>query len=187
MPRPGKGILVLFVLLIAGCATPKWTQVGGEYRNAPLKFLVDLPQGWMRVDDKNGLMVTREGFPLQMIFVNRHDISKPLAHTKKKILPGMLPQEVAEVALDQFHSNPGYKNLEILENRPATIGGQSGFRAVFTDRSEKGLRSKEVFCGFLLKDQFYFLRYIAPQRYYFDRDLETFENVVRSFRLIQDS
>lgn len=187
MPREGKRILVLFAFLLVSCATPKWTQVGGEYRNTHLKFLVSLPQGWMRVDDKNGLAATRQGFSLQTIIISRHDISKPPPHTKKKFLPGMLPQEVAEVALDQFHSNPGYTNLEILENQPATIGGQSGFRAVFTHRSTEGLRKKEVFYGFLLNDQFYFLRYFAPQRYYFDRDLHTFESVVRSFRLVQES
>ena len=185
MARAMKCIPLVFLALLAGCATPRWTQVGGEYKNEKLNFIVDLPQGWMRAGDEHVLNATREGFPLQHILVSRFGIDQPLANTKKKFQKGMLPQEVAEVALDQFGSDPKLTHLAILENKPAAICGNPGFRVVFTYRFKEGARYKDVVYGFLLKDHFYFLRYSAAQRHYFDRDAETFEKVVRSFRLIK--
>ena len=37
--------------------------------------------------------------------------------------------------------------------------------------------------GMISGDHLYRIMYLAPVRYYFDKDLSTFENVVRSFRL----
>lgn len=180
-----RAIGLLFLVLASGCATPRWTQVGGEYKNASLNFSVDLPRDWVRKDDKEGLFATREGFLLQKIIVSRHDISQPLPNTKKKFRREMLPQEAAEVALDQFASDPAFLKMNVLENLPAEIGGYPGFRVAFTHQSKDGLRSEDVLYGFLLKDQFYLLRYTAPRRYYFEKDLPTFETIVRSFKLVK--
>lgn len=184
MGRTMKYIPVLFLVLLAGCATPRWTQVGGEYKNETLNIVVDLPQGWVRMGNDNALIATREGLLLQRIMITQNEIEKALPNTKKKFRQGMLPQETAEVALDQFASDPKLTHLAILENKPAAIGGISGFRAVFTYRIKDGARYRDVYYGFLLKDRFYYLRYSAAQRYYFNRDAETFEKVVKSFRLI---
>jgi hypothetical protein len=185
MRHEGIAIVVLLLVLACGCATPRWTQVGGEYKNEPLNFSVDLPEDWVRQGDKEGLFATREGFLLQRIVVIRHDINQQLPNTKKKFRQDMLPQEAAEVALGQFASDPDYLNLKVVENRPATVGGYPGFRAEFTHQSEDGLRSGDVIYGFLSKDRFYLLRYTAPRRHYFEKDLAIFEQIVRSFKLVK--
>lgn len=180
-----KAILAVSLALLAGCATPRWTVVGGEYRDESKNVLVDLPKGWVKSGSGDSIFLTREGGALQAIIISRHEIGENLPSTKKKFQKGMLPQEVAEVALDQFHSNPAFERMTVLENRPETIGGYAGFRSVFTYRSKNGVRYKIIFCGFLLENHFYFIRYSAAQRHYFDRDAETFEKVLHSFRLIK--
>lgn len=180
-----RAILLLPLLLFAGCATAKWSQVGGEYKNEPRNFAVDLPHGWMKLNAQENLSATRDGFALQAIAIGRVEADKPLPTTKKTLKKGMLPQEAAEVIIDAFSSDPDFLNLKILENVPAKVAGHPGFRGVWTYRLTDGLGKKTLFYGFFANDGYYYIRYTAAQRYYYDRDLETFENVVRSFRLIK--
>jgi hypothetical protein len=139
----------------------------------------------MRLNKSESLLTTRDGILLQNIHIRRQYIEKPFLHTKRSFEKGMLPQEVAEVILDDLSSNPQILNFEIVENAPAEIAENPGFRFVFTHQSKDGLRFKSVFYGFMANEWVYTIEYTAPQRYYFDKDLETFEKVVKSFRLIQ--
>lgn len=180
-----KALLLLPALLLAGCATPKWSQVGGEYKNEPYNFSAELPPGWMSLNGKEGLLATKDGFSLQSIAIGRMEVNKPLPNTKKELKRGMLPQEAAEVVVDSFSSEQNYLNLEILENVPAKVGDYEGFRGVWMYGLKDGLKKKNVFYGFFAGDYYYYLRYSAPRRYYYDRDIDAFEKVVRSFKLVK--
>ena len=180
-----RALLLFPLLLLAGCATPKWSQVGGEYKDEPLNFAVDLPQGWMKLNQKEHLSATRDGFSLQVISVGKVEADEPIVNTKKVLKKGMLPQEAAEVLIDAFSSDPDFLNFTVLENVPAKVAGHPGFRGIWTYRLKDGLGRKTLFYGFFANDRYYYVRYTAAQRYYFDRDVEAFEKVVRSFRLIK--
>jgi hypothetical protein len=43
---------------------------------------------------------------------------------------------------------------------------------------------RSIYCGFMLGDWFYGISYTAAVRYYFDRDADTFEAFLESFRLV---
>lgn len=175
---------ILFgVICVAGCAL--WTQIGGLYTSDAGKFSVELPNGWMKSNAVDYLLITRDGVLLQNIVIEQIDINKGLQHTKKKLRPDMLPQEAAEVIIDNMTSNPAILNLEVIENIPAKVGGFPGFKLVTTYKNKDGLKFKSVYYGFLWDHWLYSLRYSAPQRYYFVKDLPTFENVVKSFKLIK--
>jgi hypothetical protein len=130
-------------------------------------------------------LITRDGVSLQYIQIERVKIEDSLKHTKKKFSKGMLPQEVAEVVLDNIASDKDNLNLEVIENIPATISGIPGFKAVYTHKTMDGLKLKSIYYGFIMQDWFYGIYYTAALRYYFDKDIETFEKVLETFKLIK--
>ena len=64
------------------------------------------------------------------------------------------------------------------------MAGLPGFKLVYSFRVVNGLRLKRVHYGVLVRDWVYRVQYQAPARYYFDKDLATFERVRESFRLL---
>jgi hypothetical protein len=178
-----KRSLLILLIFIAGCAA--WTRVGGLYTSKPHNFSVELPNGWMRFNTRERLYTTRDGALLQNIIVERLNIEKPLKHTKKKFGKSMLPQEAAQVVLDNISSDQTVLNFQVIENIPARISGFPGFRVVFTYKNKDGLRLKSILYGFISDEWFYGIRYTAAHRYYFDKDLETFMKVFASFKLIK--
>jgi hypothetical protein len=185
LTRARTALLATTLLVATGCVTLPWVPAGGAYISAADHYTVDLPQGWMRwaQADDGRLVVTRDGALLQLIMIERHGIDQPLKHTKKKLTKGMMPQEAAEVLLDNFSSNKDISDVEVKDNRPITIGAKPGFWTVFTYKTKDDLRLKVVYCGVIDGEWFYGIRYAAPQRHYFDKDLKTFERVLRSFTL----
>jgi hypothetical protein len=175
-------MLLALVVFLTGCAGP-WAQVGGIYNSPDKEYSVDLPNGWMKANSSDLLYITRDGILLQNIIIKKMSISEELAHSKKKFRKDMLPQEQAELIIDDFISNPSLVNFTVLENSPATIDGHKGFRLVFTYKNQDGLREKSTFSGFLSQDWFYFIRYTAAARYYYDKDYASYEQVLKSFRL----
>lgn len=193
---------ILPAVLVAGCVP--FVPVGGKLTLSGQGFEVELPKGWYRHQFANpkvpvavtgvilargdwpgeALAITKDGLPLQLIRIERVSFEEELSHTKRKFASGMPPHDVADVELDNVRSNPGAFNLELLENAPARIGGRLGFRLVYTWETEAGLGLKVVHYGFLEGNWVYRLIYQAAARYYFDRDLTTFERVLKSFRLL---
>jgi hypothetical protein len=203
-----RKLLLLFILFTTGCVA--WIQTDGPYISKSHKFSVELPQGWMRLNKKaysslpiyqrvmidhllefpNGdshLCITRDGIPLQNIIINRRLIDDEFEYTKRKLSKDMLPQEAAEVILDNISSDQTVLNLEVLENMPTEISGFPGFRLVFMYKNEDGLRTKSIFYGFMKGEWFYSIGYNSAARHYFEKDLETFEKVLNSFKLIDSA
>jgi hypothetical protein len=184
-------LILLLAGFLTGCATPAaapWVQTERVYSTEPMNFFVELPEGWMRYTRDKYFLITRDGILLQRIAIERLNITdQHLRYTKKKFLKGMMPMEVAELALDNVSSNPEVLNFKVEENIPAKIGGFPGFRATYTQKNNDGLRLKTVYYGFMKDEWFYIIRYTAAQRYYFDKDIKTFETVVESFKLLKDT
>ncbi len=175
-------LLVVAVSLLSGCAP--WIRTGGPYTASEENVAMDLPDGWMRWNTKDYFPITRDGVDLQHILVEKIGVNDTLTHTKKRFRKGMLPMEAAEVIMDNIASGKNVHAFEIRENKPAKIDGRSGFRAVYTFKTDDGLKMKGVVYGMMIGEWYYGLQYDAPQRFYFDRDLKTFERVVASARLV---
>jgi len=183
--KAGKSVLWALLLWTTGCVTLPWVPAEALYTSQTKDYSVALPKGWMRwnLDEDDDLLVTRDGTSLQSILIVRVHVDDKLRHTKKKLAKGMMPQEAAEVILDNYGSDPNIFAFEVKENSPASISGLRGFRAVYTYKTKDGLKMKGVFYGSMRGDVLYGIRYAAPQRHYFDRDMKTFERVLASFKL----
>lgn len=175
-----KWVVVLLVFM-TGCAF--WQQTGGPFNGEG--YALDLPKGWMTARTTKNLYMTRDGVSLQQIQALARDITKQEKDAKKILTKGMLPQEAAERVLDIVRSDKSLGQFTVVENAPAQIGGKEGFRLVYTYRNDK-VRYRSVYYGLLQGEKFYRISYSAPVRYYFDKDVATFEEIVKSFKLVEE-
>jgi hypothetical protein len=174
-----KKLCIALLLLVIGCAP--WVKAGGSYSSND--FSIELPDGWMRYNSSQYVLVTRDGTLLQNIHIKRIKVDEKLQHTKKKLEQNMLPQETAEVIIDDLASNPAILNFNVEGNSPAEISGLQGFKLSYTYKNGDDLRLSSVNYGILAGKWFYSITYTAPSRHYFDKDIETFDKVVASFKL----
>lgn len=182
-------ILLGLASLCAGCVhdNAPWRSAGGRYDSGNWfgpRLSMPLPPDWMKrnfVED--GLIATRDGFNLQQISVSRVDPGKPLPHTKKTVAKGMRPNELAEVLLDDLRASGRVHGLKVLETRPASLGGVPGFRTTVSFKDGWGLKMKAVIGGFIVEDRAFRITYVAPARYYFERDLATLEQALAGLQI----
>jgi hypothetical protein len=172
-------------LLLGGCVTLPWHPAEGRYTSEAENFSVELPRGWMRLNAEHDLLITRDGLLLQHVLIERVRIDRPLKNTKKTLTRGMQPQALAEVILDNITSSERMLDVRVHENRPVQIAQHRGFKLVYVHKDKNGLRFKSVQHGFIAGDIFFGIRYTAAERYYFAKDLPTFEHVLATFRLIR--
>ncbi len=175
----------LFILLIPLTACAPWTRVTGPCEGPAHHFSVEIPDGWMKFDSDSYMLISRDGPFLQYILVQTRNLETPFVHTKRKLNKSMLPQEAAEVILDDLSLDRAVRNLHILENAPAQIAHQDGFTIIFTYKNGEGLVLKTLYNGFIKGRMFYSIRYTAAERHYFDKDLATFKKVLAGFRFLE--
>ena len=172
--------------LLAGCQI--WQPGGTVYTAEKNAFSLAVPAGWnfttKAVPARNAdLFATKDGIYLQRLFVDHHLIKDPLPHSKRTITAQMSAFEIAEALVDDVRSNHDLLHFEVNENTPATVGGQPGFKLLLQYQNADRLRLTELRYGALVGDRVYFLRFVAPSRHYFERDVAAFEEAARSFRL----
>lgn len=170
-----------------------------------------IPDGWHWYIRGGDFIATRDGVFLQQVFVERLHIDQvdqkvggayPLAVLSSKLWPtrtatsltkrfaaGMPAADAAEVLLDSRRNDPSVTDLQVRKVVTRTIAGQQAFRAVFDFRLKGAVVDpsplyRSAYCGFMLGDWFYGVSYTAAARYYFDRDVGTFETFLESVRLV---
>jgi hypothetical protein len=196
---------LILTLLLVSCAP--YVLVEGKYSASAENFEVELPSGWRKHEmafDQNpasrsileelekrrtlswdALRLTRDGLLLQQIGIGKVTLDRELPHTKKRFSKDLLPQELAELIIDDIRSNPDITDFKVFENSPAKVGGQPGFKLVFTYQTKNRLTIKTAYYGVKLGDWYYYLAYQAPQRFYFDKDYPVFEKVKESFKFLR--
>jgi hypothetical protein len=181
--------LGLAALLVTGCIHDQapWREVGGAYDSGNWfgpRISMPLPVDWMMLNHvEDGLLATRDGFNLQTIAIVRVDPGDPLPHTKKKVVKGMRPNELAEVLLDDLRGGSGVNGFTVVDTRPVTIGGSPGFRAAVAFKDEWGMRVRAVVCGTIVGSRAFRISYLAPARHYFDKDLATFDAALAGIQI----
>lgn len=177
------GVCVVAMLLLTACAGP-WTAVPADL-SAP-RWSISTPQGWMQLSMPESEMLSKNGPYLEYILIQSRPLTQGFRFTKQELNPGMLPHEAAGLILDNLRSDPRIRNFQLLSSEPATIAGQSGFKLTYSFQDKHGVETKTLYYGTLLTDKFFNIRYTAAQRYYFDKELSTFNGVLSSLRLVSD-
>jgi hypothetical protein len=187
-------VVALSMSMLTACAgrQASWSPVGGAQVIENEGIEVEWPQDWMKFTpaeaDENAkkegwlLTITRDGMGLQSIILKKRSIDHGFSHTQKKATPGMLPQELAELVLDDIRANPNLIDPQLVETSPSTFDGVPGYKVVVRYRNKAGLSKQAVQYGCIEKGLLYTLTYDAPQRHYYALDLPTFEAVKNSFK-----
>ena len=181
-----KRLLPVFIclLFLFGCASAAQERSLKKLPDAG--FSVEIPDGWWKPGYTDKYMITKDGPYLQYVLIQKRPLNKAFRYTKKKIRPGMLPQEAAGIIIDELASDRYLMNFSVIENAPATLDGHSGFRILFTYTDKKKSPFKTVYYGFIKADSFYSLRYCAAARHYYDKDIADFEQIITSFKLAKN-
>jgi len=148
-------------------------------------YSVELPAGWIKqVIMARELMVSRDGPLLEYILITKTSLKHAFPRTKKAAGDGMLPAELAELEIAEVKSQDQFTEaLTVVENEPAEIAGQEGFRVRVRYKNTHGLEIQRVVYGFADKSAFYQLAFEAPMLYYFDTYYPDFQKAVASFQL----
>jgi len=174
---------ILFLFIITGglaCA-----HGGGFAKPASFSFTIDIPAGWRKIDNNRYLLVTKESPFLQYILVQNRPIGRSFRNTRKKLQKGMLPEEAAQVVIDELISDQNLLNLKILNNNPASIKEYEGFKLLYTYSDSEGQTYKTLYYGFVKEDTFFNLRFTAADQIYFQRDIGDFRSILNSFQIIK--
>lgn len=178
-----KRYAILCFVLISITACLPWVRTGGPYTAPALRLSVDLPDGWMRLNTDEYLLITRDGVLLEYIMIEKIHVDDELKHTKKKFRRGMLSQDLAQVIIDNNSSNPDVLNLKVISSKPVKINGHRGFKLYFSYKDKESLKYKGLYYGFMEGDWFYGIRYNGTERHYFKKELNTFKNVLGSLKM----
>ena len=178
-----KKILWVTLILLAASFVA-CTHTGGRSRPTAYSFTGDIPEGWRRID-RPYLLITKEGPFLQNIMVQKRFIGKSFRYTKKKMKRDMLPEEAAQIIIDEYASDQAIGNLKVLTNSPAQINGHEGFKILFTYAGPKGAEFHTLFYGFIKADTFFNLRFTAGGQQYYLKDIETFKRMLNSFQVVK--
>lgn len=190
-------VVVLFAAVIAGCGgTPqrpsmstllgKPTEYAREGRHTTRSFSLDLPSGWLRRPlSDDAVAASLDGFLLQTIGAERRDPAKAFPRTKRAARADALSTELAEQEIAELKAaGPQLAALELLENEPASLGGEEGFRIVLRHRTSRGLVLQRIVQAAATKSGYYRVEYVAPALYYYARTLPDFERSVESFAFV---
>jgi hypothetical protein len=170
-------ICIILVTLLASCA-----HGGGK---PALTFNAMVPEGWKEIATDDAMMfMTRDGGYKQFVLIRERPLAEPFQFTQKTLQPGMLPEAAAEIIANEILADTNIRNFSVTENTPARIAGNSGFKLAFVYTDADGYAFKTIYYGFIKGDTFYNIRYGASQDEYFQKDLKTFEEVFKSFKLV---
>ncbi|MCU0586358.1 MAG: hypothetical protein MUC46_09905 [Desulfobacterales bacterium] len=173
-------ICVMLAVALAACA-----HTGSK---PPTSFNATLPEGWRTVDtDEPMLFMTKDGGYKQFIMIRERPLADPFVFTQRSMYAGMLPEQAAELVVNEIIADTNISNFSLLENLPTRITGHSGFRLTFLYTDGFGFIFKTIYYGFITGNKFYSIRYGATEdptkENYFQRDLKTFQQVFESFKL----
>lgn len=172
--------LLIFTVSFLACA-----HNGSLTKPASYGYKVDIPEGWRKIDHNRYLLVTKENPFQQYILVQNRPIGRSFRHTKKKMRSTMLPEEAAQIVIDELLSDQNLLNLKLLNNTPETIKGFDGFKILYSYQDSEGHSFKTLYYGFIKEDTFFNLRFTASDRFHFQRDIEAFRFMLKSFEVLK--
>ena len=94
----------------------------------------------------------------------------------------MLPHELAEALLSRIIAAPQVVNVCLLREEPAEVDSRQAIKLT-VDYQINAIGFREIIYAFFDKFFVYELRYCAARKHFFEESIDTFESLVKSFRL----
>lgn len=129
-------------------------------------------------------MLSKDGPYLQYILIQARPVDRSFRFTHRKLNPGMLPHEAAQVVVDSLSSDPKIRQFTVIGNEPAILDHSLGFKLAYSYVDPQGVDILSVYYGVIIDQLFFNLRYAAAKRHYFSKDLAEFERIRDNLRLV---
>jgi hypothetical protein len=179
----------LLLVLLPGLALAwKQAEAGKPFTHAGSGYSVQFPIGWkynkLAFSDESG--ATHDGPYLQTIYVDFRAHKAAFKTLKQDSSATMLPQDLAEKLVADMTKERGLENVTTIADEPAELAGMPAFRITFEYRQsvERGaVRYREVIVGTVNGKGLYLIGFRAPVIRYFDRDIDNFNNTLKSFSI----
>jgi len=162
-----------------GC-TPAWVVTGKTFKTKA--YHLRPPQEWMLINQGTATMISRHGPELEGISIIRYKIDEPLPATSIRNVAEMLPHEIGETILLQQQARAHVVDVALTHMSVTQVNSHEAVRVVLTYR-EGGQPFTDVVYGLIDGLFYYELRYSALTTHYFEKNLASFEEVVRDFVL----
>lgn len=187
-------LALILALSLCGCLPrqAKFAPVGAHETLPTDQIEAEWPLEWMTLrpgeKDENAnkegivLLLSQDGFGLQVMQLTTRSLETEFKYTKKKLSADLLPQEAAEIVLDNIRATPEIVDLHIVENAPAMLVGVPGFKLNYTFRGKSGLQRQVVLYGCVDRGMLVTLALNSVRRHYFQRGLPALEKVKTSLR-----
>lgn len=177
-------VLVFFTCSLSGCLST-WVKPEKINSGPGKKFTVSFPDGWIRYrPNRKAVTVTRDGRHVNLMSFGFRTYAKGFKKLKVKPNADTLPSELAEFTLAVLRKSRETRSAEVVENIPASIDGNVGFKLVLSFKDNDGLRIRRVMYGFGSKLGLYYCFYQAPVLFYFNRDMPAFRQALASFKMV---
>lgn len=183
----GQRAPALAILLVTTACAPIWSPIDDRtprpFEMPTMQMRMNIPPGWMSSSYgplAGHYFFTLHGGELEEFWVRRFPRSAIVKGTGRATDGRLTVQEISQISIDSRRLDDGVGRLEVLSNRPVTVGGQSCFRLDYRHRNPIGLEKRTVEYGCPVSTWLYRFEFIAPEEYYFDRYLADFERAVSS-------
>ena len=172
---------------MSGCAyLLPWTALPeGRYVDRARGFSSSLPKDWMRYNMSTFFLITKDGTVLESIRVERMRFEEELKFTKKGFRQDMLPQDLAELEIDNLKANDNIRQVTITMNEPALIDGEQGFKIGYEVVTSGGLPVKGIRYGLISGGYVYRIKYEAAAQHYYERHLKHFKAFISDFQFLR--
>ncbi len=120
---------------------------------------------------------------LHQIRVEVTPLAKALPASKHNLSPTVTAFELAEALVHELSADRSLHNLRILSRTTLKVSGRELVRLEFEYSMQESPRLREVRYGIVANNSLYLLRYYAPARFYFERDLMAFETTAKSLQI----
>ncbi|HXK55061.1 MAG: hypothetical protein KDI74_11810 [Gammaproteobacteria bacterium] len=176
--------LLVLPLLVFGCAG-QWIKIDENrqlYQSD--RYTVNLPLGWVSLSIGDVITVTRDGPEIQKIRLRASTHDDAFKTIGEKSSGGMLPTELAELFIAELkkEDSEGLPSLTVLSNEPVSIAGQDAFRIHASYLTSNGLKYELLAVGFVTQKYLYVVSYTAPALVFFQRNRETYEQLLTSLK-----
>lgn len=150
------------------------------------KIALELPETWRRsFDGTDDILLFYHGFKFQKIRIreirNRYYVDEKKQMMKTIRVPQDLELWLKEIQPNNVH----WKDKIVIESGPSIKGQYRGWQLLESYKIPNGLTYKELHYAYLTQESILHFSYTAVARHYFDRDLQTFEDILHSLKTHQ--
>ncbi len=172
----GYSLLLLLLTSLNGCWT--WTLTTGRFSRVSYGYSVNTPKSWYQRNVKKVFQLTRDGSDLDCITMKTWDWGDTISTKQRRLSKDLLLHELPKL----FHADLVGYDLNILSERVVMLDSTFCSETVFSFVRSDNVTEKAVLICCPRQKHFITIVYQGTGRYYFEKQKETFENLLQSVK-----